>query len=32
LIVNQAIAVRPEQSVLNRWNDNPIYLDRTISR
>ena len=32
LIVNEAIAVRPEQSGLNRWKDNPIYLDRTISR
>ena len=32
LIVNQAIAVRPEQSVLNRWTDNPTYSDRTISR
>ena len=29
LIVNQAIAVRPEQRLLNRWNDNPIYLGRT---
>jgi hypothetical protein len=32
LIVNQAAAVRPEQSVLNRRNDNPICLDRIISR
>jgi hypothetical protein len=31
LIVKQATAVRPEQSVLDRRNDNPICLGRTIS-